>query len=78
MPGEHRGMLCGVAQHQERLIAGIDREHGVTRRMARRRERHNAGRDFVAGSKTRHVFCDAGKYPALVAKSRFQVGWRGV
>jgi len=55
MAREHGGMLRGVAQDHERLIAGVDREHGVAGGVAGGRDRDDAGRDFRAGRETRDV-----------------------
>ena len=55
MAREHGGMLRGVAQHQQRLIAGMNGENGVARRVARRRQRDDAGRDFLARLVVRDV-----------------------
>ncbi len=55
MAREHRRMLRGVAQDQERLIAGVNGEHGVARRVAGRRQRFDAGRDFLARFELRHL-----------------------
>ena len=49
-------------------------ENGMARRVPRRRQRDNAGRDFLAGLELRHLLGDIGKNPPLVEKSDFQIG----
>src|SRR5437588_752385 len=60
MAREQRGMLCGVAQHHQRLFARLEREHGMAGRVARRIHRLDARRDLFAGPVMRHVLGDVG------------------
>ena len=71
MAREHGRMLRGIAEHQQRLIPGMDRTHGVTRRVARRRERQDAGRDFGSRLEAGDAARDIGKYPPLIAEGEF-------
>src|SRR6516165_719378 len=78
MPSEHRRMLGGVTQHQKRLIAGLNGENGMPRRVAWRRQRDDAGRDFLARLKLSHLLGDVGKNTPLIEEGDLQVGRRAV
>jgi uncharacterized membrane protein YphA (DoxX/SURF4 family) len=78
MPREDGRMLRGIAEHQERLIAGMDGEHRVAWRVARRRQRHDTRRHFRPRLETRDVIGDIGKDAPLVAEGEFQIRRRRV
>ena len=78
MAREDRGMLRGIAEHQQRLIAGMDGKHGVAGRVAGRRQCDDARRHLLAGVEAGHLRRDVGENPALIEEREFQVRRRRV
>ena len=73
MAREYGRMLGGVAEHQQRLVAGVNGEHRMAGSVAGRRQGGNAGRNSWFGLKRVTTFSMSGKNTPLIAKSEFQV-----
>ena len=78
VPGEDRRVLRRIAEHHERLVAGMNGKHSVARRVARRRNGGDAGRDLRARLEAGNVPGDIRKYPSLVAEGKLQIRRRSV
>ena len=78
MTCEHRGMLRGVAEHHERLVARMNGEHGVAGRVAGRRQRDDAGRNLGSRLEARDLLRNVGKDAALIAEGEPEVGRRRI
>ena len=74
----NRRMLRGVAQHHQRLIAGMNGEDGVAWRVAGRRHRDDTGRNLPGRLVARHLFGDVGENPPLVEEGEFRIRRRRV